>query len=148
MTQSVSQGEQPADGPVVLRMEGVSRHFGAHAAVDNVSFELRKGEVLTLLGPSGCGKTTTLRMAIGLERVSQGRVLYGSRVLDAPSERVFVSPEDRDMGMVFQSYAIWPHMSVFENVAFPLRTRGVQKASIDSKVNEILAQVGLAGFEA
>ncbi len=128
-------------------MEGVSRHFGAHAAVDNVSFELRRGEVLTLLGPSGCGKTTTLRMAIGLEHVSHGRVLYGSRVLDAPAERVFVSPEDRDMGMVFQSYAIWPHMSVFENVAFPLRTRGEKKAEIDRKVSEILAQVGLAGFE-
>lgn len=128
-------------------MEGVSRYFGAHAAVDGVSFELRKGEVLTLLGPSGCGKTTTLRMAIGLERISGGRVLYGNRVLDAPAEKVFVSPEDRDMGMVFQSYAIWPHMSVFENVAFPLRTRGLQKASIDSKVMDILTQVGLAGFE-
>ena len=129
-------------------MDGVSRYFGAHAAVNGVSFELRKGEVLTLLGPSGCGKTTTLRMAIGLEKVSKGRVLYGNRVLDAPAERVFVSPEDRDMGMVFQSYAIWPHMSVFENVAFPLRTRGLQKAAIDSKVSEILTQVGLAGFEA
>ena len=133
--------------PVVLRMEAVSRYFGAHAAVDCVSFELRKGEVLTLLGPSGCGKTTTLRMAIGLEKVSNGRVLYGNRVLDAPAERIFVSPENRDMGMVFQSYAIWPHMSVFENVAFPLRTRGTPKATVESKVKEILAQVGLAGFE-
>ena len=148
MTQSVSQGEQPNVSPVVLRMEGVSRYFGAHAAVDGVSFELHKGEVLTLLGPSGCGKTTTLRMAIGLERVSSGRVLYGSRVIDAPAERIFVSPEDRDMGMVFQSYAIWPHMNVFENVAFPLRTRGTPKSTIDSKVNEILTHVGLAGFAA
>ncbi len=139
--------DKTGEPPVVLRMEEVSRYFGAHAAVDGVSFELRKGEVLTLLGPSGCGKTTTLRMAIGLEKVSNGRVLYGNRVLDAPAERVFVPPEDRDMGMVFQSYAIWPHMSVFENVAFPLRTRGTQKAIIDSKVNDILAQVGLDGFK-
>ncbi len=137
------QGTQP---PVILRFEGVSRRFGPVTAVDSVSFELRRGEVLTLLGPSGCGKTTTLRMAIGLERISAGRVLYRDAVVDSPAERVFVAPEDRDMGMVFQSYAIWPHMSVFENVAFPLRTRGASRDAVEARVNEILDQVGLAGF--
>jgi len=136
-----------ADRPVILRLEQVSRRFGPVVAVDAISFELRRGEVLTLLGPSGCGKTTTLRMAIGLERLSGGRVVYRDKIVDSPAERIFVSPEDRDMGMVFQSYAIWPHMSVFENVAFPLRARGLDKATITARVRDILAQVGLEGFE-
>jgi iron(III) transport system ATP-binding protein len=142
-----TQQQAQADQPVVLRFENVSRRFGTHTAVDDVAFELRRGEVLTLLGPSGCGKTTTLRMAIGLERASAGRVHYRDRVVDSPADRIFVSPEQRDMGMVFQSYAIWPHMNVFENVAFPLRTRRTEKALVEAKVKEVLAQVGLAGYE-
>ncbi|MDB5410263.1 MAG: Putrescine transport ATP-binding protein [Rhodospirillales bacterium] len=135
------------DQPLVLRFENVSRRFGAHTAVDCVGFELRRGEVLTLLGPSGCGKTTTLRIAIGLERAGAGRVHYRDRVVDSPAERIFVAPEQRDMGMVFQSYAIWPHMNVFENVAFPLRTRRTDQGVVAAKVAAILGQVGLTGYE-
>ena len=137
----------PDASDVVLRFEGVSRIFGAFAAVESIDLELRRGEILTLLGPSGCGKTTTLRMAIGLERADAGRISYCGATVDCPAEKKFVPPERRDMGMVFQSYAIWPHMNVFENVAFPLRTRGVAKPNVIAKVKEFLDVVGLAGFE-
>ena len=134
-------------GDVVLRFERVSRIFGAFAAVEEIDLELRRGEILTLLGPSGCGKTTTLRMAIGLERADRGRITYRGATVDCVDERVFVTPERRDMGMVFQSYAIWPHMNVAENVAFPLRTRGVAKIDAAKKVSAFLDIVGLSGFE-
>ncbi len=135
----------PAD--TILKFENVSRSFGGVRAVDGVSFELKRGEVLTLLGPSGCGKTTTLRMAIGLERASGGRVSYEGKLVDCPEEHAFVEPEKRGMGMVFQSYAIWPHMSVFENVAYPLRYRRVAKDEVRSKVRATLDLVGLHGLE-
>ena len=135
----------PAD--TILKFENVSRSFGGVRAVDGVSFELKRGEVLTLLGPSGCGKTTTLRMAIGLERASGGRVSYEGKLVDCPEEHAFVEPEKRGMGMVFQSYAIWPHMSVFENVAYPLRYRRVARDEVRSKVSATLDLVGLHGLE-
>jgi iron(III) transport system ATP-binding protein len=131
----------------ILTFENVSRMYGAVRAVDGVSFELKRGEILTLLGPSGCGKTTTLRMSIGLERLSGGRVSYEGNVVDSPVDRNFVEPEKRGMGMVFQSYAIWPHMSVLENVAYPLRYRKVPKAEANKRVLETLELVGLKGYE-
>ncbi len=131
----------------ILRFENVARSFGGVHAVDDVSFELKRGEVLTLLGPSGCGKTTTLRMAIGLERASAGRISYEGKVVDCPGERAFVEPEKRGMGMVFQSYAIWPHMSVFENVAYPLRYRRVGRDEVARKVRATLEMAGLHGLE-
>jgi ABC-type Fe3+/spermidine/putrescine transport system ATPase subunit len=139
-------GQETKSQDAVLRYDDVSRTFGAVRAVDGVSFELRRGEILTLLGPSGCGKTTTLRMAIGLERASAGHIAYEGRIVDAPKERVFVEPEKRGMGMVFQSYAIWPHMTVFENVAYPLRYRRFDKKDVAEKVNRTLEQVGLGGY--
>ena len=136
-----------SDAECVLRFDGVSRLFGTVAAVQDIDLELRRGEILTLLGPSGCGKTTTLRMAIGLERASSGTITYGDRVVDSPAQRVYIAPENRDMGMVFQSYAIWPHMSVFENVAFPLRVRKLDNATVRSRVMEVLELVGLGGYD-
>ena len=131
---------------IILAFESVSRHFGAVTAVDDVTFELNRGEILTLLGPSGCGKTTTLRMAIGLERASNGRVRYRGKTMDSPGERIFTPPEQRDMGMVFQSYAIWPHRTVGENVAYPLERQGLSKAEIAERLARTLALVGLSDF--
>ena len=142
-----NSGAPLAGEGTVLRFEQVTRSFGSFRAVDGVSFELRRGEILTLLGPSGCGKTTTLRIAIGLERASGGRVSYEGMVVDCPGERTFIEPEKRGMGMVFQSYAIWPHMTVFENVAYPLRFRRVDKAEVARKVRATLELVGLRGLE-
>ncbi|HEV7665900.1 MAG TPA: ATP-binding cassette domain-containing protein, partial [Chloroflexota bacterium] len=130
----------------VLRLEGVSKLFGATRAVDRVSLEVRRGHVFTLLGPSGCGKTTTLRMIAGLERLNEGRIVFaGTTVADA-ERNLFVAPHKRNMGMVFQSYAIWPHMTVFENVAYPLQLRNVPKQSIRDRVDRVLHLVGLDGL--
>jgi iron(III) transport system ATP-binding protein len=118
-------------------------------AVDGVSFEVQEGQFYTLLGPSGCGKTTTLRCVAGLERTDAGRIIVDSHVVSSHAPRVFVPPHKRSIGMVFQSYAIWPHMTVFENVAFPLRV-GRERLSggeIKHRVEEALATVQLAGYE-
>ena len=130
----------------VLELRNVGKRFGAVEAVKDASIEVRQGEVLTLLGPSGCGKTTTLRMAIGLERVSSGEIIYEGAVVDSSADRTFVPPNKRNMGMVFQSYAIWPHMTVAENVAYPLKVRRVGRSEIRERVGRVLDQVGLTGM--
>ena len=96
---------------------------GAGPAVDDVSLDIYDGEFFTLLGPSGCGKTTTLRAIAGLERPDAGEIIVGGRTLFSAAKKVSVPVNDRDVSMVFQSYAIWPHMTVFDNVAFPLQAR-------------------------
>lgn len=116
------------------------------SAIDDVSFTIEPGEFFTLLGPSGCGKTTTLRCVAGLERPQRGKIsLRGKAVFDS-AERVHVDPNHRNIGMVFQSYAIWPHLNVFDNVAFPLRASGRRNAkTIAAKVAWALDLVGLGG---
>jgi iron(III) transport system ATP-binding protein len=109
---------------------GLAKAFGKTLAVDSIDFEVPAGSLVTLLGPSGCGKTTTLRLIAGLEKPDAGEVRVGERVLTSTARGVFVPPDKRRMGMVFQTYAIWPHMSVFENVEFPLRERRVPSTEI------------------
>src|SRR5262245_10062096 len=114
-----------------------------------VSFSIREGELFTLLGPSGCGKTTTLRAIAGLETPETGRIVLADREIFNSETRTNVAPYDRDIGMVFQSYAIWPHMTVFENAAYPLRVsraRRYKRAEIQEKVMGVLEMVGLAAF--
>jgi len=132
----------------MLRVTGVQKRFGSNdpdapAAVADVSFELPTGKMLTLLGPSGCGKTTTLRSIAGLETPDGGEIQIGSRVVFSHARGLSVSSAQRRVGMVFQSYAIWPHMTVFENVAFPLRAGGISEREIKKRVERILALVGL-----
>ena len=131
----------------ILVFDRVGKSFGQTQAVSNVSLEVNKGEILALLGPSGCGKTTSLRMMAGLERCTSGEIIYRGEVIDSVSRNTFLPTEKRDMGMVFQSYAIWPNMSVFENIAFPLRVRGASEADIASQVRSVAGLVGLAGLE-
>src|SRR5215467_3969804 len=114
-----------------------------------VSFSIREGELFTLLGPSGCGKTTTLRAIAGLETPETGRIVLETREMFNSETGANVALYDRDIGMVFQSYAIWPHMSVFENAAYPLRvsrTRRFKQRDIEKKVMAVLDMVGLASF--
>ena len=135
-------------GVTVLRLDAVSKRFGAVPAVDGASLENARGEVFTLLGPSGCGKTTTLRLVAGLEHPDGGEITLRDRVVASVARRVFVAPHKRNLGMVFQSYAIWPHMTVAANVAYPLELRGVKRAVIRERVARVLELVGLAGLEA
>ena len=131
----------------VLRLDGVSKLFGPILALDGVSLEIERGEIFTLLGPSGCGKTTTLRLVAGLEQPDGGEITLRDRVVASVPRRTFVAPHRRNLGMVFQSYAIWPHMTVFENVAYPLELRGVRRAAVRERVAAVLELVGLAGLE-
>jgi ABC-type Fe3+/spermidine/putrescine transport system ATPase subunit len=133
--------EQP-----VLEFRNISKFFGAVSAIDGVSFSVQSGEIFTLLGPSGCGKTTTLRLVAGLEEPDDGEILVNGIPVAAPRRNVFVAPDRRELGMVFQSYAIWPHLTVFENVAFPLRVRRESADVIRQRVHQVLENVGLAGL--
>jgi spermidine/putrescine ABC transporter ATP-binding subunit len=130
----------------VLEFRAIVKRFQSVTAVDTVSFFLEPGEIFTLLGPSGCGKTTTLRLAAGLEEPDSGEILISGVQVAAPERGLFVPPEKRRLGMVFQSYAIWPHLSVFENVAFPLRVRRESAEGVRRRVQQALETVGLTGF--
>ncbi|MEW2517171.1 ABC transporter ATP-binding protein [Actinacidiphila alni] len=126
--------------------EGTTRHF----AVDGVDFEVHDGELFTLLGPSGCGKTTTLRSIAGLERPTKGRVTLGGRVLFDAGKGINLKANSRGFGMVFQSYAIWPHLSVFKNVSFPLevmpRATRPGRKEIEERVERVLDVIELGSY--
>lgn len=131
-----------------LKVEGLGKSFGALRIVRDVSFEVEPGEFLSLLGPSGCGKTTTLRMIAGFERPDEGRILIGRTPVTDIAAGIFVPPNRRGFGMVFQSYAVWPHMTVAENVAYPLSVKGgVARSAIAERVGRVLDMVGLGGLE-
>jgi iron(III) transport system ATP-binding protein len=124
-----------------ITIDEVARSFGNISAVDNVSIEIRDGEFFTLLGPSGCGKTTLLRMVAGFCELDQGRILFGAQRVDTlPAHR-------RNTGMVFQNYAVFPHLTVGDNVAYGLRTRKVSKPQIDERISRVLKLIQLDGFK-
>ena len=125
-----------------ITLNGLSRRFGSVLAVDRVALEIADGELFTLLGPSGCGKTTLLRLIAGFHRPDAGRILFDAReVTDLP-------PYARNIGMVFQNYALWPHMTVFQNIAYGLRLRGLRGATLEARVAEGLRTVNLSGLGA
>lgn len=127
-----------------VKVRDLRKRFGDLAAVDGVSFEVGEGHTLALLGPSGCGKTTILRSIAGLETPEYGSIEIGGRAVFDGASRINLLPEERELGIVFQSYAVWPHMSVADNVGFPLRVRGVAKAERAARVDRILEIVGLS----
>ncbi|WP_022721048.1 ABC transporter ATP-binding protein [Rhodopseudomonas sp. B29] len=129
-----------------VTLEKVSRSFGDFVAVDSVDLRVEEGEFVTLLGPSGCGKTTTLRMVAGLEQNTGGRISIGNEVVSDAASKFVVPSERRRLGMVFQSYAIWPHMTVFENVAYPLRVRRRPNAEVQDLVMRALRLVEMERF--
>lgn len=126
-----------------VHVRGLAKTYGAVRAVQGVDFTVAPGTTVTLLGPSGCGKTTTLRCIAGLEVPTAGRITVGDRVVYDDAEGIFVEPERRNIGMVFQSYAIWPHMTVGGNVGFPLKISGRPKAEVEERTRAILQLVGL-----
>ena len=129
-----------------VSIEHVYKRFGKVTAVGDFNLQVADGEFVSLLGPSGCGKTTTLRMVAGFERTTEGKIVIGERVVNNHEDGTFVPPETRDIGMVFQSYAVWPHMTVFENVEYPLKIKKVDKAERDKKVQNILEMVHLGEY--
>jgi spermidine/putrescine transport system ATP-binding protein len=127
--------------PVAIALQGVSKRFGSHAAVDDVTLEIREGEFFSMLGPSGCGKTTSLRMIAGFEVPDSGSVvLQGADVTRVPANK-------RPVNMVFQQYALFPHMSIYENVAFGLKVKAVPREEHGERVRELLRVVDLEGLE-
>jgi ABC-type Fe3+/spermidine/putrescine transport system ATPase subunit len=135
------------DGKPLLKLSGITKQFNAFRALDDISLDIHRGEIFSLLGPSGCGKSTTLRIVAGLEQPESGQITLGDRVLVSADSGVFVPSQKRNMGMVFQSYAIWPHLSVYDTVAYPLAIRKLAKNEIAAKVHKVLHQVGLDGYE-
>src|ERR1700710_166021 len=115
-------------------------------AIDGVSFAVPAGEIVVLLGPSGCGKTTTLRCVAGLEHPTGGEISIAGKVVSSPGRGVLVPPRLRNLGMVFQSYAVWPHMTVRQNVVYPLKHRNIARAEATRKVDEVLQLVGLTEY--
>src|SRR6266481_3040352 len=123
-----------------VRFEGIHKIFGTETAVEDLNLTVQAGEFMVVVGPSGCGKTTTLRMLAGLERPSYGRILIGERVVNN------MAPRFRDVAMVFQSYALYPHMNVYDNLAFGMRARGAARTEVDQRVKETADVLGLASL--
>ncbi len=132
-----------SDSESSVTVEGLTKHYDELVAVDDISLTVEAGELATLLGPSGCGKTTTLRSIAGLERPTAGRIAIGDETVSDTQTGVFVPPAERDIGFVFQTFDVWPHMSVYENVAFPLKCQDYPDDRIGEKVAEILEMANI-----
>ena len=130
-----------------IRVQNLVKQFGEQRALDDVSFAVEEGEFFTLLGPSGCGKSTTLMSIAGFQQPEAGLIAVGDETFFDASRKVAVPAELRNLGIVFQSYAVWPHMTVFDNLAFPLKVRKLKRAAIRSRVLEVLELVEMTPYE-
>ena len=126
-----------ANKAVIIRCENISKKFKSKAVLEDITFDVYRGEFLSLLGPSGCGKTTILRMLIGIEKPTSGRILKND------IDITFTQPKDRNIGIVFQNYSLFPNMDVYHNISYALQSRKMEKDEIDKKVKEIIETVGL-----
>ena len=131
-------------GNGTVEITNLFKYFGEEKAVNDVSLTVAEGEFVTLLGPLGCGKTTTLRCIAGLERPTGGEIGIGGEIVASTDLGIYLDPEDRNIGMVFQSYAVWPHMTLFDNVAYGLQVRRTSASDIKTRTNRVLELVGLA----
>ena len=128
-----------------VTIKGVTKSFGKVTVLQEFNQKFEDGEFITLLGPSGCGKTTMLRLIAGFEKPSSGEIYIGDKLVS--SENEFLPPEKRGIGMVFQSYAVWPHMNVFDNIAYPLKIQKINKNEIEERVNQVLKIVHLEQYK-
>ncbi|MBD7996212.1 ABC transporter ATP-binding protein [Arthrobacter sp. Sa2CUA1] len=130
-----------------IRLKNVVKNYGGDTnAVENLDLTINDGDFMCLLGPSGCGKTTTVRMIAGLENITAGSIQIGDRMVDEPNAQTYVTPEQRDVGMVFQNYALWPHLSVADNVDYGLKLRKMSKTDRDARVGEITGKLSIAKY--
>ncbi len=130
-----------------IELKKITKKYGKFAAVDSMDLSIKEGEFLTLLGPSGCGKTTTLRMIAGLEEPTSGVLNSEGKTLYSKESGIYVPPEQRNLGFMFQSYALWPHMTVRKNISLGLETRKIPKDKIDARVKDVLEKVQLTGYD-
>jgi iron(III) transport system ATP-binding protein len=128
-------------------IQDLTKTYGNTVAVSDFSIEIEDGEFFTLLGPSGCGKTTLLRCIAGFIHVTSGKIYIGQRLVSSEEQRSFVPPENRNLGMVFQSYAVWPHMNVFKNISYPLKIKKLPEKEIQSNTARILELLKLEAFK-
>ena len=128
-----------------VKLQDVTKRFGPVVAVNRLSIEIPQGECFSMLGPSGCGKTTTLRMVAGFEDLDEGEISVGGKIFSSSFKNYYLPPEKRDFGMVFQAFAVWPHLNVFNNVAFPLQIRKMPKAEIEERTRRAITYTGLSG---
>jgi iron(III) transport system ATP-binding protein len=128
-------------------VKNLTKTFGSVIAVSSVNFDVEPGEALALLGPSGCGKTTVLRCIAGLEIPDEGEIIIGNKIVFSRRNKIHIPPNKRNIGMVFQSYALWPHMTVYKNIAYPLEIRKWSRSDIDKRVKELVDLLGLTGLE-
>lgn len=126
-----------------LKLKNIGKRFGNVAAVSGLNLDVGRGECVAMLGPSGCGKTTTLRMVAGFEDIDAGEIEAGDKILSSKMRNYYLPPEKRDFGMVFQAFAVWPHLTVYENVAFPLRVRKLPATEIERRTREALTHTNL-----
>ena len=129
---------------VTIQVEGLTKRFGSMTAVDGIGFAMEEHEFFSLVGPSGCGKTTTLRCVAGLETADEGRIGIKGTTVYASNERIDVPTHERSIGMVFQNYAVWPHMSVYHNIVYPLRLKNAGKAEQQQRVGHVLEMLGMS----
>ncbi len=130
-----------------ITFENISKAFGTNEVLKNLSLVVEDGECFTLLGPSGCGKTVLLRLLAGFEVPDAGRILIDDVVVSDPEENVDIQPDQRGLGVVFQDYAVWPHMTVFDNIAYPLKFKNLDKETLRSQVMDVVELVNLTGLE-
>ncbi|MCD4674078.1 MAG: ABC transporter ATP-binding protein [Anaerolineaceae bacterium] len=130
-----------------LKLINLQKKFGNNAVVDKLNVDIKDGEFVTFLGPSGCGKTTTLRMVAGFIKPTKGSISIDGKIISSYEDNTFLPPDKRDMGMVFQTYAVWPHMNVFKNIAYPLKFKKYSKKETKERVSVTLSLVKLEGFE-
>ncbi len=131
--------------PIIIR--NLTKKFGDVVAVNNVSLTIEPGTFLTLLGPSGCGKTTLLRCISGLEDPDDGEIFIGDKLIFSRAKGISLAPGQRDLGLVFQNYALWPHMTVYKNITFALEIQKMTKEEMTQRVKEVLAEVKMSGYE-
>ena len=126
-----------------VELRHVTKLFGQVRAVDDLNLEIEKGECFSFLGPSGCGKTTTLRMVAGFEDLDEGEIEVGGKMISSSHKNYYLPPENREFGRVFQAFAVWPHMTVYDNVAFPLKIKKMPKSEIEMRTKQALANTNL-----
>ena len=131
----------------IIRIEGIAKRYGAHQVHKDLTLSIERGECFTLLGPSGCGKTVLLRLIAGFETPDAGKIFIDNTVVTDPAAGINIPPDRRGLGVVFQDYAVWPHLSVFDNIGFPLKIDKRPKAELRDRVMEAIEMVGMKGLE-